>query len=140
MDRRPNVLHHEDGAAFVALSYWRSNWDLLALGAVIVGVAWGLDRLTWHVWVFALLGGHANQLHKWTHMPQRERPALVRVLQDAHVLQGARHHAGHHGGAKDTRYCVVTEVLNPVLDGVGFWRGLERVLVPSGRLAAGSEE
>ena len=37
---------------------------------------------------------------------------------------------GHHSGEKNTRYCVVTPFVNPVLDRLGFWRGLERVLVP----------
>ena len=131
---RPNVLHHEDGAAFVRLSYLRSNWDLLAVGVVLVALAWGLDRLTWHVWVFAVIGGNANQLHKWAHRARRDVPRLVRVLQDAHVLRSPAHHAAHHGGEKNTRYCVVTELLNPVLDSLGFWRGLERLLVPA-RLA-----
>ena len=31
----------------------------------------------------------------------------------------------HHVGAKDTHYCVVTNVLNPVLDVVRFWHWLE---------------
>ena len=124
---RPNVEHHEDGAAFVRLGYWRSNWDLLLLGGLVVALAWWLDRLTWHVWVFALVGGNANQLHKWGHTPRRDTPALVRWLQAVHVVQSPAHHAGHHGGERNTRYCVVTEILNPVLDGLGFWRALERL-------------
>lgn len=125
---RANVQHHEDGAAFVRFSYWRSNWDLLLLGALGVVVARWFDRLTWQVWVLALVGGNSNQVHKWAHMPRRERPAPVRWLQSLHVLQTPAHHAGHHGGPRTTRYCVMTELLNPVLDGLGFWRGLERVL------------
>ena len=129
---RPNVLHHEDGSAFVARSYWASNWDLLALGAIVVAVAWWLDRLTWHVWLFALLGGNANQIHKWAHQPRRDTPTPVRLLQDLRILQRPSHHAGHHGGERNTHYCVVTEVMNPVLDRLGFWRGLERLVVPAG--------
>jgi ubiquitin-conjugating enzyme E2 variant len=125
---QPNVLHHRDAAAFTRRTYRENNGDLLLVGALVVAVAWWLDRLTWHVWLFALLGGHANQFHRWAHLPRRATPALVRWLQSLHVLQGRAHHAGHHGGAMNARYCVITELLNPVLDGIGVWRGLERLL------------
>jgi ubiquitin-conjugating enzyme E2 variant len=45
-------------------------------------------------------------------------------------MQSATDHAGHHCGDKNTDYCVVTPFANPLLDRIGFWRGLERVLVP----------
>jgi ubiquitin-conjugating enzyme E2 variant len=43
-------------------------------------------------------------------------------------LQSPRHHGRHHSGAKDSYYCVVTNVLNPVLEKVNFWRRLETVV------------
>lgn len=125
---QPNVLHHDDPTAFTRRAYLENNGDLLKFGALLLGVAWWLDRLTWHVWLFALVGGHANQIHRWAHLPRRCTPALVRRLQSLRVLQSPAHHAGHHGGARNDRYCVVTGLVNPLLDRVGFWRGLERLL------------
>jgi hypothetical protein len=125
---QPNVLHHVDAAAFTRRTYLENNGDLLKVGALVVAVAWSLDLLTWHVWLFALLGGHANQFHRWAHLPRRKTPALVKRLQSLGVLQSAAHHAGHHGGAMNVRYCTLTDLLNPVLDRIGFWRALERVL------------
>ena len=127
---RPNVLHHEDGRAFVGKSWLASSWDLAAVGLVVLGAAWSLDLLTWHVGLLVLAGSNANQIHKWSHMSRREAPRLVRLLQRARLLQSPAHHAGHHRGEKNRRYCVITELLNPVLDGLGFWRGLES-LIPS---------
>jgi ubiquitin-conjugating enzyme E2 variant len=49
----------------------------------------------------------------------------VNWFQKARILQTPRHHAQHHRGAKNTHYCVITNVLNPALDRIGFWRGLE---------------
>ena len=107
---KPNQLHHE-GAGCVVL-------------AALAG------RLTWHVWLFAAVGANANQLHKWAHAPRRDVPAAVRWLQRLGLLQSPAHHAAHHKGEKNSRYCVVTTLLNPLLDAAGFWRGLEACTVP----------
>ncbi len=50
------------------------------------------------------------------------------ALQDAHLLQSAKHHGQHHVGSKDTHYCVVTNLVNPVLDKLRFWRTLEALV------------
>jgi ubiquitin-conjugating enzyme E2 variant len=90
---------------------------LLALG--LLGPIWG-----------AALGLAiiANQIHKWSHVRSIGVPRLVRWLQAAWLLQTPAHHAWHHGGDKNSRYCVITNVVNPVLDAVGLWRGLEFVI------------
>jgi plasmanylethanolamine desaturase len=128
----PNVLHHRSPAAFVDKSWLESSWDLVAFGACIVGVAWGLHCLSWHVWLFAVIGANANQIHKWTHLPRQRLPPPVRALQRMRVLQSAAHHARHHRGAKNTAYCVITPWVNPVLDTLGVWRALERMVVRRG--------
>jgi plasmanylethanolamine desaturase len=128
----PNVVHHRSPAAFVDKSWLESSWDLVVFGACIVGVAWGLHCLTWQVWLFAVVGANANQLHKWAHVPGQCLPWVVRRLQRIGVLQSAAHHAAHHRGEKNTAYCVITPWVNPVLDRLGFWRGLERILMRRG--------
>jgi ubiquitin-conjugating enzyme E2 variant len=84
--------------------------------------------LHWTVVLFALLVAQANQVHKWAHANVREKPWAVRMLQRARVLQTPRHHAGHHLGTRDTHFCVLTNVLNPVLETLRLWRGLEAVV------------
>jgi hypothetical protein len=144
----PNLLHHRNGCAFIAKSWIASSWDLAAAGMVIVAVAGLAGALTWHVVLFALLGANANQIHKWNHMPRSSVPPAIRVLQRLHVLQSARHHAQHHRGGKNSHYCVITGMLNPLLDRIGFWRKLEKLLEPvlglprpllDGRRAEGGE-
>ena len=127
---KPNLLHHDDGGAFVRRSWWESSWDCALFCALVVALAALAGVLSWHVWLFALVGANANQLHKWAHAPRRELPAAVRWMQRAGLLQSAAHHAAHHRGEKNSRYCVVTTVLNPLLDAAGFWRGLEACTVP----------
>jgi plasmanylethanolamine desaturase len=126
----PNSLHHRDGFAFTKCTWWQSSWDLVFAGLLIVAIAWLLHDLSWYVVLFTIAGANANQVHKWSHMAQRDVPALVRVLQKYHVLQSPGHHAGHHRGEWNTRFCVITDVLNPLLDRSRFWRALEALLVP----------
>jgi len=59
----------------------------------------------------------------WGHCANPPRP--VRWLQRLGVLQPAAHHAVHHRRPYGVRYCTTTTFLNPILDGIGFWRRLE---------------
>jgi len=127
---RPNALHHENGAAFLKNSWLQSSWDLLALAALVILAAAAVGLLGWQVWLFAAIGANANQIHKWAHMPAPRVPVAVRWLQRARVLQSFEHHAWHHRLDKNSHYCVLTNVLNPVLDTTRFWRLLEMIFVP----------
>jgi len=128
----PNVLHHHDGGAFTRNNWLQSSWDLLAAGSIILGLAWFLNLLSWQVCLFVIVGINANQIHKWSHVPPRQVPTWVSLLQKIHLLQSSAHHAAHHRGEKNSCYCVITPVLNPILDRVGFWRALEGLVVPTG--------
>jgi len=128
----PNVLHHHAPSAFVEKSWLESSWDLLLVGLGILAVAWATHCLNWQVWLFVVFGANATQIHKWTHLPARRLPWAVRALQRVRILQSATHHAAHHRGAKNSAYCVITPWVNPVLDRLGVWRALERLLVRKG--------
>lgn len=126
----PNVLHHRDAGAFVQKGWWASSWDLLLAVLVIGGVASALGHFSWQLALFGLAGANANQIHKWNHLGASRVGPHVRLLWRTGILQRPAHHAQHHAGDKNTRYCVVTPFVNPLLDSLRFWRGLERVLVP----------
>jgi Lipid desaturase domain len=53
---------------------------------------------------------------------------LVKTLQEIGIIQSPRHHSGHHRTPTDTRYCILTDWLNPVLDRIELWATLERLL------------
>lgn len=105
---------------------WFSSAQLLlaASGAALV-IAWLIGQLSPMVVLAAVLGANANQVHKWSHQTRAENGPLVTAAQRLGLLQSPRHHHGHHTGHQDSHYCVMTGLLNPVLDGSGFWRGLE---------------
>ena len=123
-----NLEHHVKPRAFVARSWWESSWDLALIGALIIAAAWGLDLLTWQVWLFVIVAVNANQIHKWAHQNPRENGRIITWLQKARVLQSPRHHAKHHLGQKNTHYCAVTGLVNPVLDRLKVWTSLEKMI------------
>lgn len=125
---RPNIVHHHCPRYFTRLSWWQSSWDLLLLGALIIGGAAWADLLTWHVWLFVLLSVNANQVHKWSHMSRGEVGPVVAKLQDWRILLTPRQHALHHTDPKNTYYCPITNLLNPTLEFIGLWPKLEAVI------------
>jgi ubiquitin-conjugating enzyme E2 variant len=125
---RENLQHHAKPREFIKKSWWESSYDLLFLGLVALGVAWHDHRLTPWVLLFTVLVVNANQIHKWAHSNRQETPRPIRFMQKHGILQGPREHARHHSGERNTHYCVITNYLNPVLETLGFWKGLENLI------------
>lgn len=120
-----NLRHHARPREFITKGWWESSSDLLLIGLVAILIS--LLTHTFSLWVllFVVLTVNANQIHKWAHQGPRENPRLVTWLQQKKVLQTPHEHAKHHSGEKNTNYCVITNYLNPALERIGFWKGLE---------------
>jgi ubiquitin-conjugating enzyme E2 variant len=120
-------LHHASPQAFAAGGLIARNgttWAAAGVVSIVWAIAFGLS-VTWAV---ATLGGLlASQAHFYAHCPRHAGP-IVRVLQDVGLLQSAKHHAAHHRPPHATRYCPLTDLLNPVLDALGVWTRLEQLL------------
>lgn len=124
-----NLLHHARPRAFLARSWWESSRDLLLLGLLVLWVALVTHAFSAWLLLFVFLTVNANQVHKWAHQGPRENPRLVTWLQRLRVLQTPREHARHHRGSKQSHYCVLTNVLNPVLERIGLWTSLEAIIL-----------
>ncbi len=122
---KPNILHHYVPRAFVTNSWFLSSRLLLAICTAIVAITVALGVFNWMIALAMVLGVNANQVHKWSHRSRRENGPLVTLLQRLQLVQSPAHHQRHHLQGKDSNYCVLTNFLNPVLDGLGFWRGAE---------------
>ena len=131
---RPNIVHHHYPRYMTRHNWWHTSWDLTVVSAILVTGAWCFGLLTWEVWVFAILSANANEFHKWEHRSRKENGWLISFLQDIRLLQTARHHARHHTDPKNSHYCTITNFVNPVLDGLRFWDGLEWLLARTIRL------
>lgn len=122
---RPNIVHHHYPRFFTRFNWWQSSWDLVLVGAAILALGWWLGFLSWQLWVIVLVSANANQVHKWSHRTRAENGRIISFLQDIRVLQTPRHHALHHTDPKNTFYCPITNVVNPLLERLQFWSRLE---------------
>ncbi len=125
---RANVIHHHLPRYLTRNNWWQSSWDLLAFSTLIVFGAWRFNLLTWHFWLFAAISANANEVHKWSHRTGKENGRLITFLQSLRLLQTPQHHAVHHTNPKRVRYCPITNFVNPILDRLHFWNGLEWLL------------
>ena len=125
---RANVIHHHLPRYLTRHTWWQSSWDLALLSGAAVFVAWRLGLLSWQVWLFAAISANANEVHKWSHRTRKENGWLITFLQNIRLLQTPQHHAVHHTNPKNVRYCPITNLVNPVLDGIKFWDALEWLL------------
>jgi hypothetical protein len=122
----PNQLHHADQYAFLKGSYWQRNYTTIVPSFVAMAICLSFEPLR-NGWLSMLFLSQANQVHAWSHS-KPTNGLLVRFLQRACVFQSPKHHAEHHRNPFHVRYCVMTPILNPLLDAIGFWRALEDII------------
>ena len=123
---RDNIEHHRRPGTIRAGDYWGTNrvCIVLALGVGCILALCGVHA--WQAYLIVALASQSNQIHLWAHSANPPRP--VRWLQRIGLLQSAAHHAEHHKRPYASRFCTVTNYLNPLLDAIDFWRGVERVV------------
>jgi ubiquitin-conjugating enzyme E2 variant len=115
---KPNQLHHDQPSAFLRQGYISRNWTTIlpAFGAFV------LVPNLWPIWLFV---SQANEVHAWAH---QRCSSGIRMLQETGFLQSAKHHGEHHRSPFDVKYCVMTNWLNPILDGLRVWGCFECLL------------
>lgn len=118
---KPNNLHHADPSAFLNQGYWSRNSTTIVPAMIGLLVALSLNAPLWVI--VSMLGvSQANEIHAWAHGRCNR---VIRAIQKTGVIQSPRSHAEHHKEPHDVGYCVMTEWLNPVLDGIRFWLAIE---------------
>lgn len=118
---QPNRYHHVEPIRPIT---WVADGIVWPIAFAIAALWWWLLGPSVAL-LTALLGGLiVNSTHAWAHQPAKAAWP-VRMLQETGLLQSGPHHAGHHRGAHDRRYCILTNWLNPFLDQMQFWAGLE---------------
>ena len=122
----PNQLHHANQYAFLDGSYWGRNSTTIIPSMIALALCLAFEPIR-DGWLAMLFLSQANQVHAWAHS-KGKNGLLVGTLQRIGILQSCKHHAKHHRNPFHVRYCVMSPVLNPILDAVGFWRWLEYVV------------
>lgn len=125
---KPNILHHHDPRYFTRYSWLYSARVLLPMGAIVLLAAYQFNFLNWMTILFVIIGVNANEIHKWAHRSKKENGKVITALQRTGILQSPKQHMFHHVGTKDTHYCVITDYLNPVLEIIHLWEGIEWII------------
>lgn len=114
----PNQQHHADPMAFTRHGYWHRNWTTIVPAAIGFAVSWP-HPLMCAAFVFV---SQANEVHYWSHVRCNW---FVRMFQETGVLQHPASHSRHHRAPFDCRYCVMSDLVNPVLDAFEAWWFIE---------------
>jgi hypothetical protein len=125
-----NIDHHRNPGKIRVGNYWATNRVTIALAAIATALLLLFHVHAWEVYFVVAILSQSNQIHMWAHSSRN--PRIVTFLQRYGILQSAAHHAKHHKNPYASRFCTVTEYLNPVLDGIGFWHAIEKLAVRCG--------
>lgn len=124
--------HHKTPMRFLSRSFKDRNARVMVIASGVAVFFLIMDWINPFTMTALFFGSLSNEIHAFAHRKGSNVPLTIRIAQRLGVLQSAFHHAGHHRCAKNARYCVVTNYLNPMLDRAGFWRKLERLIAVTG--------
>jgi ubiquitin-conjugating enzyme E2 variant len=124
----PNLEHHQYPRKFLKTSMWpRIRLSLFAAFGLGV-IAYFLGILIWEVAFVLLYASLANEIHAIAHRTDKENGKLICWIQKTGLIQSRRMHGHHHTSPYDINYCVMTNYLNPVLNKIKFWDGIEYIV------------
>lgn len=121
--------HHVDQLAITRHDFVETNGAnaMVALPMMVGAALWGQPVVCAAVLWLCLWAMATNQFHKWAHSGDNV-PAAVRFLHKHSILLTPRHHALHHQAPYLSNYCITGGWMNPLLDGIGFFRRMERII------------
>ncbi len=124
----PNLVHHKKPRDFLKGSYWqRINTSFFA-GIVILAACYCFGALNFYTLLWIAISMHGNEVHRLAHQTNKENGRFICLLQTMGLLQSRRHHGLHHTAPYECGYCAITNYVNPVLDAIAFWAGLEWII------------
>jgi ubiquitin-conjugating enzyme E2 variant len=124
----PNLIHHREPRDFVKSAFWRRNVVTACLCLGLSSAYALVFGTSWRVYLFFVLGAFCNEFHCWAHRSPAENGPFIATLHRLRIIQTPGHHAVHHTDPKNRAYCVFTNLMNPMLDRIEFWRRLEGVI------------
>jgi hypothetical protein len=131
---RPFREHHVDQKAITHHDFIETNGNncIVVLGPLGLSFLLLPDHQDFGFFVstfvafLALFVVATNQFHKWAHADNP--PSIARPLQRWGLILSPRHHVIHHTVPHDKHYCITVGWMNPVLNGVRFFRAAEWII------------
>lgn len=124
-----NRKHHLEPKSFTKNSWWQNAKSTFPIILILTGIFYSLDFLNTFTLALLIIGWNSNEIHKWAHQGKKERALIGTILQKFRLIQCPKEHQKHHSGSKNSHYCPVSPFVNPVLEFINFWRGLEWIVL-----------
>jgi ubiquitin-conjugating enzyme E2 variant len=124
--------HHVVPTAITEHDWAQANGEQSLVGCVILGTIIYLGpegESTGWLFFQALMASMiafsvaTNQFHKWSH--EKDPSVLARFFIRVGFVQSYKTHMKHHTAPYENAYCITTGWMNPLLDKIRFFRGLE---------------
>ena len=125
--------HHVDPTAITRHDFVETNGASCLVCLPILGYALTVHLSTESVGLIFLVTALSslsfwtlmtNQAHQWAHQGRKAHP-WVRKIQSLWIVLPAARHAEHHQTPFVDSYCITTGWLNPLLNRIQLFRGLE---------------
>ena len=121
----PNIEHHLNPRLLIMGTVWSRNYQPVGMACIVIWVAWLVGFLTLPLVAIALIAAFGNEFHACNHRAAVENPGWVNFLHDVGFIQSRQQHGKHHHEPFAEYFCTITNVVNPVLKLLHFWRLLE---------------
>lgn len=120
----PNIDHHIDPQLMVRMgTFFSRNVLQWGLCGAIFAALWMVGFGNVYSFLTLLFASFGNEVHRWNHI---SKPGpFVAFIKETGLIQAHRQHSMHHKPPHTGYYCVLSSQLNPVLERISFWRGLE---------------
>jgi hypothetical protein len=125
---RANQEHHFKPRAFLEGAFLKRNREVLIIGSLFLAGFAAAGWLNLFTGSAVAFGMFANEFHRAAHRSPQENGRFITAMQRTGLAQSFMHHARHHREGKDTHYCVMTNFVNPVLERVGLFPALEKMI------------
>lgn len=125
---KPNLEHHRLPRKFLQNTFIdRVRISVLvAIGLCVM--LWALGWFRWELGLLLAFASMGNEVHAMAHRTDKENGRLIVALQKIGLLQSRRMHGHHHKSPYNVNYCILTNYLNPLLNAIKFWNGVEWLL------------
>jgi uncharacterized iron-regulated membrane protein len=127
----PNIDHHlNPGLMGTMAGFADRNYQPVLAALAVTGLAWLAGWFSWPLAAIAVMASLGNESHYWSH--RGGNGPIVRFLHDACLVITPQQHAKHHKPPYDKYFCTITNLVNPVLERICFWKLLESLLLRAG--------
>jgi len=126
-----NIEHHQQPGLIGRMgTFFTRNLVPVTMALVISPILILCGADFYWVLLIAFFTSMGNEVHAWNHRSHNN--FLITYLQEAAIVQTKHQHARHHRPPYNKCYCVLGNMVNPILDYFQVWAKLEFIIAMIG--------